>query len=80
MLQTLFIFSHMSRFSISVNHIDSDFAPFSLTGGVVRFFRTTPDRYPDVTALRFSMSRYRKQNWMRNMPLYAVGNASLWDK
>ena len=42
--------------------------------------RAFKDRYPDVTALRFNMSRYRKQDWMRNMPLYAVGNASLWDK
>lgn len=43
-------------------------------------FRAFKDKYPDVTALRFSMPRHRKQDWMRNIPLYAVGNASLWDK
>lgn len=31
MLQTLFIFSHMSRFSISVNHIDSNFGSLLTT-------------------------------------------------
>ena len=40
--------------------------------------RAFKDRYPNITALRFSMSGYREQDWMRNIPLYAVGNASLW--
>ena len=40
--------------------------------------RAFKDRYPNTTALRFSMSGYREQDWMRNIPLYAVGNALLW--
>lgn len=30
-------------------------------------------RYPSLHALRFSMSDYRCQEWMTNVPLYAVG-------
>lgn len=40
--------------------------------------RAFKDKRPDVTALRFSMSGYREQGWMRNVPLYAVANQKLW--
>lgn len=30
---------------------------------------------PNVHAVRFSMSAYREQDWMRNIPLYAVGES-----
>lgn len=30
-------------------------------------------KYPGLHALRFSMSDYRQQDWMTNIPLYAVG-------
>jgi len=29
-------------------------------------------KYPGLHALRFSMSDYREQNWMTNIPLYAA--------
>ena len=32
----------------------------------------------DVCALRFSMSGFREQDWMRNIPLYAMSNLRLW--
>lgn len=33
---------------------------------------------PAVHAVRFSLSNYREQDWMRNVPLYAMSNRSLW--
>ena len=35
-------------------------------------------RYTSLKALRFSMSDYREQDWMTNVPLYAIGG--LYDK
>lgn len=43
-----------------------------------RSLRAFKDKHPDVTALRFSMSGFREQDWMRNIPLYAACNAELW--
>ena len=40
--------------------------------------RAFKDKRPDVSALRFSMSGYREQDWMRNVPLYAMANTKLW--
>ena len=34
--------------------------------------------HPEVTAVRFSLSGYREQEWMRNVPLYAISRRSLW--
>lgn len=34
--------------------------------------------HPQITALRFSLSGYREQEWMRNIPLYALANKGLW--
>ena len=33
---------------------------------------------PQVNAVRFSLSPYREQDWMRNVPLYAMSNRALW--
>ena len=33
--------------------------------------------YPTLHAVRLSMSDYREQDWMTNLPLYAVGNIRL---
>ncbi|MDO4258138.1 MAG: ATP-binding protein [Actinomycetaceae bacterium] len=41
----------------------------------LRFFK---EKNPEVHALRFSLSGYRDQEWMRNIPLYALGNRNLW--
>ena len=30
------------------------------------------EQYPEATAVRISMSGYRKQEWMTNIPLYLV--------
>lgn len=43
-----------------------------------RSLRAFKDTHPDITALRFSMSGFREQDWMRNIPLYAACNAELW--
>lgn len=40
--------------------------------------RAFHDRFPETRALRFSMSSYRAQDWMVNVPLYAVQNQKLW--
>ena len=42
-----------------------------------RSLRAFKDKHPDITALRFSMSGFREQDWMRNIPLYAACNAEL---
>ena len=38
------------------------------------------DKNPEVCAVRFSLSGYREQDWMRNVPLYAIGVPSLWQR
>lgn len=43
-----------------------------------RSLRAFKDKHPDITALRFSMSGFREQDWMRNIPLYAACNTELW--
>ena len=40
--------------------------------------RAFANKYDGVHARRFSMSGYRDQEWMRNVPLYAVGWYELW--
>ncbi|OUO58560.1 ATPase [Collinsella sp. An271] len=34
--------------------------------------------HPEIRSVRFSLSGYREQDWMRNVPLYAMSNAGLW--
>ena len=34
--------------------------------------------HPEVHAVRFSLSGYREQDWMRNVPLYAISCKELW--
>lgn len=41
----------------------------------LRAFRNA---HPEIKSLRFSMSGYREQDWMRNVPLYACSSKSLW--
>ncbi len=36
------------------------------------------EKYPEVHARRFSLSDYREESWLLNVPLYLVGNAQLW--
>lgn len=40
--------------------------------------RAFKEKNPKVKALRFSLSGYREQDWMRNIPLYAISNRELW--
>lgn len=40
--------------------------------------RAFASKYDGVHARRFSMSGYREQDWMRNVPLYAIGHYGLW--
>ena len=35
--------------------------------------------YPETAPIRFSLSGYREQDWMKNIPLYAISNTELWE-
>lgn len=37
------------------------------------------ERYPGTVPRRFSLSGFRDQGWMRNVPLYAIGNPGNWE-
>lgn len=40
--------------------------------------RAFKNAHPDIASVRFSLSGYREQDWMRNVPLYAMENMELW--
>lgn len=40
--------------------------------------RAFSEKYPSAIPRRFSLSGYRDEDWMRNVPLFAVGNKSCW--
>ena len=40
--------------------------------------RSFKEKYPEVQARRFSLSDYREQDWLTNVPLYLVGDTGLW--
>lgn len=40
--------------------------------------RAFSERYDGVRSVRFSLSGYRDESWMRNVPLYAMSNVGLW--
>lgn len=40
--------------------------------------RAFKNSHPKVKSIRFSLSDYREQDWMRNIPLYAMSNDALW--
>ncbi len=40
--------------------------------------RAFKDAHPEVSAVRFSLSGYRVQDWMRNVPLFVVACRALW--
>lgn len=40
--------------------------------------RAFKDAHPEVSAVRFSLSGYREQEWMRNVPLCAISCRRLW--
>lgn len=41
--------------------------------------RAFSGRYPGTVPRRFSFSGFCDQGWMRNVPLYAIGNSGSWD-
>jgi len=41
--------------------------------------RSFSEKYKDMNPRRFSLSGYRDETWMRNVPLFAVGNISNWE-
>lgn len=41
----------------------------------LRVFHNT---YPGTAAVRFSLAPYRREDWMVNVPLYAIQNMGLW--
>jgi predicted AAA+ superfamily ATPase len=43
-----------------------------------RSLRALKARHPDLKARRFSMADYREEEWMVNVPLYAIGNPEVW--
>lgn len=40
--------------------------------------RAFKEKHPEVCARRFSLSGYREQDWMTNVPLFAIGVSALW--
>ena len=40
--------------------------------------RAFKESHPEIKSVRFSLSGYREQGWMRNAPLYAMSNMGLW--
>lgn len=40
--------------------------------------RAFSERYDGVRSVRFSLSGYRDEGWMRNVPLYAMSSVRLW--
>lgn len=40
--------------------------------------RAFSDRHEEVRARRFSLSGFRDEGWMRNVPLYAIGRSENW--
>ena len=40
--------------------------------------RAFKESHPEIKSVRFSLSGYREQDWMRNVPLYAMANMELW--
>ncbi|MBC2888591.1 ATP-binding protein [Gordonibacter massiliensis (ex Traore et al. 2017)] len=40
--------------------------------------RSFKEKHPSVHALRFSLSDYRTESWLTNIPLYLMGNTNLW--
>lgn len=40
--------------------------------------RSFKGSHPEIGSVRFSLSGYREQDWMRNIPLYAMSNTELW--
>ena len=43
-----------------------------------RILRAFKHSHPEIKFVRFSLSDYREQGWMRNVPLYAMPNMGLW--
>jgi len=40
--------------------------------------RAFSEKYEGMNSRRFSLSGYREESWMRNIPLYAIGNSVGW--
>ncbi len=40
--------------------------------------RAFKSSYPQTECVRFSISGYREQDWMKNVPLYAISSTKLW--
>jgi len=40
--------------------------------------RAFSEKYKGLNPRRFSLSGYREESWMRNVPLYAIGNMNSW--
>ena len=47
-------------------------------GEVDKSLRSFKEKYPEIQARRFSLSDYREQDWLTNVPLYLMGNTGLW--
>ena len=40
--------------------------------------RSFKESHPEIQSVRFSLSGYREQDWMRSVSLYAMSNMGLW--
>lgn len=41
--------------------------------------RAFSERHENMAPRRFSLAGYRDESWMRNVPLYAIGNMKIWE-
>jgi predicted AAA+ superfamily ATPase len=39
---------------------------------LAKSLRVFHEKYPDINCFRFSLSNFRKETWMTNLPLYAL--------
>jgi len=40
--------------------------------------RAFSEKYESMDSRRLSLSGYRDEGWMRNIPLFAIGNTEIW--
>ena len=40
--------------------------------------RSFVEKHSELRGVRFSMANYRRQEWMTNVPLYAISNVDIW--
>ena len=58
--------------------VEGEGSVFALEVKAKENLRAFKGAHPEARAVRFSLSGYREQDWMRNVPLYAISCKGLW--